>query len=117
MFKIMFIIVPLFIVCVFVLTIAMFISPKLRGKMMSRQIKATKYMFEESKDTLEDIVKTASDVYVNSSKSILDKHENTLKEMATKKANINKEGIEITAKAIKDGIKDTIYCKHCGKEQ
>lgn len=116
MFDVMFVIVPIFIGLVFIFTFVMIIGPKLRGKMMSKQIEATKYMINESKDALEDIAKTASDVYINSSKNILDNHGDTLKEMATKRANINAEGIEITTRAIKDGLtKKIVYCKYCGK--
>ena len=112
---ILFIIVPIFIAIVFIFTIIMFISPKARGKWMSRQIKATKYMLDESEDDLRD--------------------------MATRSANISKAGVGITAKAIKDGFTsdgfsndfstggryckscgepidfDSNYCKKCGKKQ
>lgn len=112
----LFIIVPIFIGITFLFTIIMIVSPKARGKMMSRQIKAAKYMLDES--------------------------EEDLRNMATKSANISKEGISITTKAIKDGFTDngfdstsssnygyyckscgepididSIYCKKCGKKQ
>ena len=90
MVKVLFIFVPVFIVCVFILVIAQIISPKFRGKMMSRQIKAAKYMMDESKDDIRNI--------------------------STNMADATKDGIEITTRAIKDGlIKDErVYCKHCG---
>lgn len=90
MFDIIFLIVPIFIVIVFVLVIAMFISPKFRGKMMSKQIKATRYMVDESKEDIESI--------------------------STHMAEATKDGIETTVRAIKKGIteNDEIYCKHCG---
>ena len=88
--EILFTIVPILVAVVFILTFAMILSPKLRGKMMSNQIKATKYM--------------------------LDENEENLKDMATKSANISKEGIEITTRAIKDGLtKESKYCKYCGE--
>jgi len=105
-FDAMFIVIPVFIGIIFIVTIAMMISPKLRGKMMSRQIKSAKYM--------------------------LDQHEDTLKDLTKCQANIQKEGIEITARAIKEGLsgkksyckhcgtqidKDSKFCKECGKEQ
>ena len=69
----------------------MVVSPKIRAKFMSNQIKASKYMIDEVEDDLTDI--------------------------ATKRANINKEGVEITAIAIKDGLnKSTKYCKLCGEK-
>lgn len=91
MFQAMFIIVPIFIAVVFTFTIALMFSPKLRGKMMSRQIKATKYMMDESK---EDIKSISDDM-----------------------ANATKDSIKTTTRAIKEGFtEDNIYCKHCGSE-
>ena len=113
--EIMFILVPIFIGCVFIFTFAMMLSPKLRGKMMSSQIKATKHMLNESVDDLANIATTSSNAFIKASKNILDSNEEALKDMATKKANINKEGIEITMRAIKKGLtEDKKYCKHCG---
>lgn len=40
---------------IFVFTIALMISPKLRGKWMSNQIEATKHMVEYSKEDLKNI--------------------------------------------------------------
>ena len=117
MFDILFIIVPIFIGCVFVFTFAMILSPKLRGKMMSRQIKSMKYMIDESKETLEDIATSMGDISVNSSKNIIDNHEGDLKNIVNKSANIMDDGIETTVRAIKKGLTtNPIYCKHCGKK-
>lgn len=90
MVKVLFIFVPVFIASVFILVVAQLISPKFRGKMMSRQIKAAKYMMDESKDDIRNI--------------------------STNMADATKDGMEITTRAIKDGlIKDErVYCKHCG---
>lgn len=116
MFEIMFTIVPIMVICTFIFTFAMMLSPKLRGKVMSRQLKATKYMMDESKNDLTDIATIAGNVSINSRKNILDGNEDTLRDMSTRTANINKEGIEITTRAIKDGLSsNSIYCKHCGK--
>ena len=91
MFNVMFVIVSIFIGLVFVFMIAMIVSPKLRGKMMSHQVKATKYMMDESKEDF---------------KSISDNM-----------AYATKDGIKTTARAIKEGFtEDNIYCKHCGSE-
>ena len=115
--EILFIVVPIFIGCVFIFTIAMMVSPKLRGKMMSRQLKATKYMLDESIDDLTDIATTSSNAFIKASKNILDNNEDILKDMSRKRANINKEGIEITTRAIKKGLTETKkYCKYCGKD-
>ena len=54
------------------------VSPKLRGKWMSRQIKATKHMIKYSKEDLKDIIstsKTASQAFLPISAFILDKGE------------------------------------------
>ena len=75
--------------------------------MMSKQIKAAKYMLDESKEDLQDI--------------------------STDMADVTRDGIETTARAIKNGIttekgmackycgnridRDSSFCKHCGKEQ
>lgn len=116
MFELMFTIVPIMVICIFIFTFAMVLSPKLRGKFMSRQLKATKYMFDESKEDLAEIATIAGNVSINSRKNILDANEDTLRDITTRSANINKEGIEITARAIKDGLTGTtIFCKHCGK--
>ena len=91
MFDAMFVIVPVFIGIVFIFVIAMFISPKFRGKMMSRQIKAQKYMMDESKEDLKSI---SNDM-----------------------AYATKDGLKTAAGAIKDGFtKSNVFCKHCGSE-
>lgn len=114
--EILFYIVPILIGITFVLMIALMISPKLRGKLMSRQIKAAKHMMDYSKEDLKDILSTSADIGINAEKEILDNNEETMMENATRKANINKKGIEITANAIKEGLNGSkIYCKHCGK--
>lgn len=71
--------------------ILLVVSPKLRGKIMSTQVKATKYMMDESKEDLKSIADDTADV--------------------------SKDAITTTTRAIKKGFtKDTIYCKHCGSE-
>ena len=86
--------IAIFVVAVLIIifTIAMAFSPKLKGKMMSRQIKATKYMVDESKEDLQDI--------------------------STNMADATKDGIETTVRAIKKGITEDedMYCKHCGNK-
>ena len=111
MFNVMFIIIPIFIVLVFVFVIAMIISPKLRGKMMSRQFKSMRYMMEESKDDFSKIGNSLIDV----KKNILDQNEDALTDMANKEAKIKSVGIKSAAKAIKEGLtENSVYCKHCG---
>ena len=114
--EILFYIVPILIGITFVLMIALMISPKLRGKLMSSQIKATKHMMHYSKEDLKDILSTSADIGINAEKEILDNNEETMEDNVTRKANINKKGIEITTNAIKEGLtRSKIYCKHCGK--
>ena len=114
--EILFFIIPILVVLTFIFTIALMVSPKLRGKWMSKQIEATKHMMEYSKDDLKDILSTSKSVEVNAEKEILDNNEEIMKNNVTRKANINKEGIEITAKAIKEGLTNNkVYCKYCGK--
>lgn len=114
--EILFFIIPTLVVLIFIFTIALMVSPKLRGKWMSKQIEATKHMMEYSKDDLKDILSTSKSVEVNAEKEILDNNEEIMKDNVTRKANINKEGIEITAKAIKEGLTNNkVYCKYCGK--
>lgn len=114
--EILFFIIPILVVLTFIFTIALMVSPKLRGKWMSKQIEATKHMMEYSKDDLKDILSTSKSVEVNAEKEILDNNEEIMKDNVTRKANINKKGIEITAKAIKEGLTNNkVYCKYCGK--
>ena len=90
LFNLIFTLVPILVVAVFIFVIAMMISPKLRGKMMSRQIKAQKYMLDES---LEDLKSISDDM-----------------------AYATKDGIKTTAGAVKDGFsRETVFCKHCGE--
>lgn len=99
-FNIMFTIVPILVVAIFIFTFIMIFSPKARGKMLSKQVKALNIMLENSKDELAALSKTAT----NLQKEILEQNEEDLKDIATTKANINKEAIEVTAEAIKKGL-------------
>ena len=87
------------IILIIVLTIATFtipfiiaFNPKIRGKLMSTQVKATKYMMDESKD---DIKSISSDM-----------------------AEATEEAVEITTRAAKKGLtkEKSIFCKHCGQK-
>lgn len=88
--KILFIIVPIFIAIVFIFIILQMVSPKFRGKLLSREVKSVKYMIDESKD---DIASISNDM-----------------------ADATKGGIETVTRAIKKGITDDegIFCKYCG---
>lgn len=81
-------ILPIIAGCFIIFTFLMILSPKLRAKWMSRQIKSAKYMMEESQDDLRDLV--------------------------TKGASIAKDGAN-TLGGTKDGFSSwDNYCKHCG---
>lgn len=115
-FNIIFIIVSIVIAIVFLFTILSIISPKFRGKMMSRQIRATKHMVDYSKEDLENIGTNLGNTAIKININILDENEEDLKKMANKKASIKKDYVKTMASAIHEGFKedDTIYCKHCG---
>lgn len=121
--NILFYIVPIFIGLVAIFIFATILSPKLRGKILSSQIRATKHMLDYSKEDLQDLMTTTASMGIDTEKTILDKNEDTMRSNATRKANINKDSIEITTKAIKDGLtnsnvsnQNTKYCKECGKK-
>lgn len=89
-FGIIWILSGLFAAAVFIFVILMIFSPKVRGKMMSKQAKAARYMAEESKD---DIKYTADAM-----------------------ADATHDAIRDTVSAVREGIEgDCVYCKHCGK--
>lgn len=117
-FNVMFIIVSIFSAAVFIFVFAMLLSPKLRGKFMSRQVKAMKHMVDYSKEDMEDLNATLGSVSVKSKKRILDENEEDLMDMATREANISKEAIKTKARAVKEGFTsdDFVYCKHCGAQ-
>ena len=109
--KILFVIVPIFIIIMFVFTFAMIFSPKLRGKMLSKQIKATKYMLDDVGEDLEDLGSNA----INIKSNILSRNEQELRNISSMEANIEKEKVRTISRAIKEGFSDTLYCKHCGE--
>lgn len=116
MFSIVFIIVSVMIAAVFIFTILSFLSPKFRGKIMSRQIRATKHMVDYSKEDLEDIGTALASTAVKTKMDILNENEEDLKELANREASIKKDYVKTMASAIHDGLNDndTIYCKYCG---
>lgn len=114
-FNVIFVVSLVIFVLMFAFIIGFIFSPKLRGKMMSRQVKSLKYMADYSKDDLESAMTTLGNVSVNTRSKIINENEDKLKEMADKTANISKDAITTTVGAIKKGIKDTVYCKHCGE--
>lgn len=90
MFHAMIYIVPILGGCILVFALLMMCSARVRGKMMSKQVKAARYMMDESKDDIESFT--------------------------TDMADATKEGIETTTRAIRKGLTEDegIYCKYCG---
>lgn len=80
--------IPIITIVIFTIAIISVISPKFRGKIMSRNIKAVRYAVDEA--------------------------EEDLKTINNKTANAESEAITTKAKAFKKGFKNEIYCKHCG---
>lgn len=114
--KIMGVMFIIFIV-MFIFAIVYMLSPKLRGKLMSRQVKSLKHMVDMSKDDLTDITSTMGNIGVSSAKNIIDNNEEGLRHISRKSADINKDAVEITSRAIKRGFSgnSSIYCKYCGE--
>ena len=109
MFEVMFIIIPILVLLVFIFTFAMIFSPKLRGKMMANQIKAGKYMIEQTKEDIksisDDMEYATHDATHNSTVNIA----SSIKEGLTK-------GDVMHCKYCNALIdKDSKYCKECGK--
>lgn len=115
-FSIMSVIVPILIFCIFAFVILMIFSPKIRGKMLSNQIKSLKYMTDYSKDDIQNIATTVGDISINSTKNIMDNNEDNLKDIVEKSSNLGSIAVEKTVRAIKKGLtENSVYCKHCGK--
>lgn len=114
--KIMFTIVPLLIAGIFIATFVMILSPKARGKMMSKNIKALKHMTDFSKEDLESIAKETAGVAIRSKKQILDENEELLREINDRQTELETEKLKKKVRAIKEELEgESIYCKHCGK--
>lgn len=115
-FSIMFTIVSIFIGIVFILVIAMIISPKLRAKLMHRQVKSLKYMTEYSKKDLEDIKYNLEDAMINADNRMYEENYDKIKNVNTKKAETISDSIKIKTNAIKEGLSSSKeYCKYCGE--
>ncbi|MBE6144973.1 MAG: zinc ribbon domain-containing protein [Firmicutes bacterium] len=109
-------IIAIIVIAVFIFVFSMMISPKLRAKFMSRQIKSLKYMTDFSKEDLENISSNLGEVSINSTKNILDKNEDKIKDITEKTAEMSSIKIEKIARAIKKGLtENNIFCKHCGR--
>ena len=110
------VVIFLFSILAIVFAVFAVFSPKLRGKLMSWQVKAAKNMLDESKDDLSDLYNTASNIAITGKKKVMDEHADVMEEISIKEAEIESRGIEIKARALKQGLtnESVIYCKHCG---
>lgn len=114
-FDILFFIVPIFIGVIFIFTILMIFSPKLRAKMMKKNLEATKFMLDETKEDLSDIIASVSGTSINAKQKIMEEYEEVLTDLNIREAKTKKEALKTTARAIKDGFSNTKYCKFCGE--
>lgn len=114
-FNIVFVIMFLLGIGFFVFVLLMIFNPKIRSKMMGRQLKATKMILDDNKETIKDIHNLQADIAIESTDNILDKHEKTLEKNMTKMANIGSSSVETTVRAVKQGIKNTKECPKCKK--
>ena len=115
--EILFIIVPIFMVVIFIFTFGMIFSPKLRSKFMGHQLKMQKRMLEDNKEVIQDLGKLTGEIGVKTTKGIMDENEDDLRHISSKGADIASDGITKTVRAIKKGMSDAgdVYCKHCGE--
>ena len=114
-FNIFFILMLLLTIAVIGFVIALMFSPKLKSKMMGRQLKATKQILDDNKETIKDIHNLQADILVESTDNILDKHEKTIKKNVNKLADISEYPIEKAGNALKKGLSNTKECPECGK--
>ena len=115
--QILFIIVPIFMVVIFIFTFGMIFSSKLRSKFMGHQLKMQKRMLEDNKEVIQDLGKLTGEIGVKTTKGIMDENEDDLRHISSKGADIASDGITKTVRAIKKGMSDAgdVYCKHCGE--
>lgn len=114
MFNAMFYIIPILGIAIFAFACIMMFSAKARGKLMSKQMKAMRYMMEESQEDLSTIVSTTNKA---ASHGIHESREE-LKMMGDDLAYASEDAIETTVRAVKKGITEeepVVFCKHCGK--
>lgn len=114
--KIIFIIMFIVSISLIIFVFILIFNPKIRGKLLNRQIKAVKQMSEDSKEDMEEIITNLSTVSIRSKNRIIHEQEDTLKEMAHKQEEIYHESIKKTAQAVQEGLSShKMYCKHCGQ--
>ena len=122
-FPIIFILFGLIFLVAFITSVASFISPKFRGKLMARNVKAVKHMSDYSKEDLQGIQENIQSATIEAQSNIINEYDDQLRNIASKTADISHDAIKSTASAIASGISSglnnssdvkKIYCKYCG---
>lgn len=108
LFDIMFFVVPIIFGIVFVFVMISIFSPKFRGKMMARQIKAMKHMMDEGKEDLKDIASTGGEVMADSAQRILKENMDTLEDIGAKAGKIKAETIRRVLEDNEDAFSGTV---------
>ena len=114
--KIIFIVATVFIGSTFIFVFAMFFSPKLKGKIMSREISAFKHMMNYSKNDVKNIKENMGNISIDSEHDILMQNKNKIKEINNIYYETKKDSIKNTIKDIKGELKNGCYCKFCEKK-
>ena len=114
--KIIFIGATVFIGSTFICVFAMFFSPKLKGKIMSREISAFKHMMNYSKNDVKNIKENMGNISIDSEHDILMQNKNKIKEINNIYYETKKDSIKNTIKDIKGELKNGCYCKFCEKK-
>lgn len=114
--KIIFIVATVFIGSTFIFVFAMFFSPKLKGKIMSREISAFKHMMNYSKNDVKNIKENMGNIAIDSEYNILTQNKNKIKEINNIYYETKKDSIKNTIKDIKGKLKNSCYCKFCEKK-
>lgn len=114
--KIIFIVATVFIGSTFIFVFAMFFSPKLKGKIMSREISAFKHMMNYSKNDVKNIKENMGNISIDSEHDILMQNKNKIKEINNIYYETKKDSIKNTIKDIKGELKNGCYCKFCKKK-
>lgn len=114
--KIIFIVATVFIGSTFIFVFAMFFSPKLKGKIMSREISAFKHMMNYSKNDVKNIKENMGNISIDSEHDILMQNKNKIKEINNIYYETKKDSIKNTIKDIKGELKNSCYCKFCEKK-
>lgn len=113
--NIFFVVITIIAFGIVLFTFVIIFSPKLRAKMMSRNVKSLKYMTDYSKKDIEDIVKNIGDISINSKHKILTENKNKIKEITNIGKEALRDSIKNTLNTVKKSFKDNNYCKYCGK--